>query len=203
MNTLAYSTQDPQTVGAKVEEKLREELGATSPIAFSVEEQEGTGFSAGSLLRGAARALVGGRSDIMYTLVYTIPAPRPAELRAHVARQGIGCHVGGLLYSTRLAKDVAGEVVLDEKKPAFTGDGAAARLNGLSSLMKRIDKLARTKASIGGLQITMPRCARIVPQQGGALFLLGTLGRAHALGFKVSMDAKEFFDVAAAVEAAL
>lgn len=201
MNVLAYSTQDKTKVAAKLDEKLRDELGLAAPVPYTVEEGAGAGVSAGSLISGAARMLFGGTPDLMYTLVFDLPTPRPAQLRAHVNRQGVGCHVGGLLYSTNLAKQVGGEVALDAKKAAFAGDPAlAAKLDGNKDLVKRIDKLARTKANVGGIELTVPRLCMIKPDQGGALFLLGTLGRSHAMGFKMSMDAKEFLDVAALVE---
>lgn len=201
MNVLAYSTQDPAKVAAKLDEKLRDELGLTAPVPFTVEQGAGTGVSAGSLIAGAGRMLFGGTPDLMYTLVFDIPSPRRVQLRAHVNRQGVGSHVGWLLYATQLAKPVAGEVVLDEKKAVFAGEPAlAARLNGNKDLVKRIDKLARTKTNVGGLELTVPRLCTLQP---GSMFLVGTLGRGHAMGFKMSMDAKEYVEVAAMVEAAI
>ena len=204
MNVLAYTTQDPAKVAAKIDEKLRDELGLAAPVPYTVEEGSGVGVSAGNLISGMGRMLFGGTPDLMYTLVFAIPSPRRVELRAHVNRQGVGSHVGGLLYATQLAKHVVGDVALDEKKAAFGGEpGLAGKLNGNKDLVKRIDKLARSKASVGGLELTMPRLCLIKPDQAGALFLVGTLGRSHAMGFKMSLDAKEYVDVAALVEAAI
>lgn len=202
MNVLAYSTQDPAKVAAKLDEKLRDELGLAAPVPYTVEQGSGAGVTAGNLASNMGRMLFGGTADLMYTLVFEIPSPRRVQLRAHVNRQGVGCHVGGLLYSTNLAKHVGGEVALDEKKAVFGGDPAlAAHLNGNKDLVKRIDKLARTKANLGGVAVTVPRLCQLKPDPGGALFLVGTLGRGHAMGFKMSMDAKEYVDLAAMIEA--
>ncbi|MCW3054528.1 MAG: hypothetical protein JWN14_3698, partial [Chthonomonadales bacterium] len=38
MNNLAYNSQDAATVGPKVEEKVREEIGAGVPVVYTVEE---------------------------------------------------------------------------------------------------------------------------------------------------------------------
>ena len=204
MNVLAYTTQDPAKVAAKLDEKLRDELGLTAPVPYTVEQAGGAGVTVGNVISGMGRMLFGGTADLMYTLVFDVPTPRPMQLRAHVNRQGVGCHVGGLLYSTRLAKPVAGEVALDEKKAQFGGEpGLAAKLNGNKDLVKRIDKLARTKANVGGVELTVPRLVQIKPDPAGTLLLVGTLGRSHAMGFKMSLDAKELLDVAAMVEAAI
>src|SRR2546428_13245799 len=37
MDNLVYMSQDAATVGAKVAEKVREEVGATAPLAYQVE----------------------------------------------------------------------------------------------------------------------------------------------------------------------
>ena len=204
MNVLAYSTQDPAKVAAKLDEKLRGELGLGAPIPYAVEQAAGTGVSVGSMAAGLGRALFGGTPDLMYTLIFQIPGPRPTELRARVNRQGVGCHVGGLLYATRLAKPIAGEVVLDEKKAMFGGEPSlAGKLNANKDLVKRADKLARSKANVGGVELTVTRLCQLAPDPAGTLFVVGTLGRGHAMGFKMSMDAQEFLEVAAMVEAAI
>ena len=204
MNVLAYTTQDKAKVAAKLDEKLRDELGLAAPIPYTVEEGAGTGVSLGSMAAGLGRMLFGGTPDLMYTLVFEIPTPRPVTLRAQVNRQGVGCHVGALLYMTRLAKPFGGEVALDEKKAAFVGEpGLVGALNANKDLVKRLDKLARTKANVGGLDLTVPRLCVISADPAGTRFLVGTLGRSHAMGFKISMDAKEFLDVAAMVEATI
>jgi hypothetical protein len=204
MNVLAYSTQDPAKVAAKLDEKLRDELGLAAPVPYTVEQGAGTGVSVGSMAAGLGRMLFGGTPDLMYTLVFDVPTPRPMLFRAHVNRQGVGCHVGALLYMTRLAKPFGGEVTLDEKKAAFVGEpGLVAKLNANKDLVKRLDKLARTKANVGGIELTVPRLCAISADQGGTRFVVGTLGRGHAMGFKMSLDAKELLDVAALVEATI
>jgi hypothetical protein len=204
MNVLAYGNQDPEKVAAALEEKVREELGANTTIEHWNEQAAGAGVSVGNFMASAARALFGGKEDLMYALTLDVEAQRRFQLRANVNRQGIGCHVGALLYATRFGKHVDGDVTLDDKKPIFAGDPAAsAKLNGHKDLMKRLDQLARTHGSIGGLELTIPRHCVIHSQPQGALFTLATLGRSHAMGFKMAIDAKEFVDLANAIEAAL
>ena len=57
MNNLAYTSQDPATIGPKVEEKVREEVGASAPLPFQVEAGEAATVSVGSFLGDVAGAL--------------------------------------------------------------------------------------------------------------------------------------------------
>src|SRR5438067_10031786 len=116
MNNLAYTSQDPATVGPKVEEKVREELGASAPVAYQVEMGEAATVSVGSFLRDVGSALVGGKDEALFRLNFDLTQPRPAQLQVNINRQGVGSHVGLLLYSTKLAKPVAGEVSLEDPK---------------------------------------------------------------------------------------
>ena len=206
MNNLAYNSQQPDKVGPQVEEKLRKELGASAPLMYQVESGEAGSTSVSSVLSDMGRALVGGKSERLFTLVFDLPAstaPRAAQLRANVNRQGIGSHVGLLLYSTRLNKPVKGEVTL-EAKGKFGGEAeTAARLNAKGDLLKRLGKFARTEAEIGGLKLKIERLVKIMPREDGTLLVVSTLGRTTGMGFDATLDAKEFFDIAGMAEAAL
>lgn len=208
MNNLAYGNQQPEKVGPAVEEKVRKETGSAGPVPYKVEMGDVGETSVRTVLGDMAGALFGGRSNLLFTLVFDISTPRRATLQARVARQGVGCHVEALLYSTQLSKPVKGEVSIENPKtfgtPKFIGDAeTAAKLNGAKDLAKRVNKLARTEAEIGGLIVKMPRLFKIVPQDSGSLLVLNTLPRMTSMGMDAVVDAKEFFDIAAIIEAAL
>ncbi len=211
MNNLAYSNQQPDRVGSQVEEKLRKELGATTPLMYQVESGDAGGTSVSSVLSDMGHALIGEKSERLFTLVFDLPAaitPRAAQLRANVNRQGVGSHVGLLLYSTKLNKPVKGEVTLEAPKgfggSKFSGNAeTAAKLNAKGELLKRLGKFARTESEIGGLKLKIERLVKIMPQEDGALLVISTLGRPTNLGLDASLDAKEFFDIAGMAEAAL
>lgn len=206
MNNLAYNSQQPDKVGPQVEEKLRKELGASAPLLYQVESGEAGSTSVSSVLGDMGRALVGGKSERLFTLVFDLPAsvaPRAAQLRANVNRQGVGSHVGLLLYSTKLSKPVKGEVTLGNKGK-FEGDAeTAAKLNAKGDLSKRLGKFARTESEIGGLKLKIERLVKIMPREDGTLLVISTLGRTTGMGFDATLDAKEFFDLAGVIEAAL
>ena len=50
MNNLAYTSQDSAAVGAKVEERVREEVGASAPLPFHVESGGAGTATVGSVL---------------------------------------------------------------------------------------------------------------------------------------------------------
>lgn len=211
MNNLAYNSQQPDKVGPQVEEKLRKELGASSPLMYQVESGEAGSTSASSIFSDMGHALIGGKSERLFTLVFDLPAltaPRTAQLRATVNRQGVGSHVGLLLYSTQLNKPVKGEVTLEAPKgfggSKFGGEvETSAKLNARGDLLKRLGKFARTESEIGGLKLRIERLVKIMSREDGTLLVISTLGRTTSMGFDATLDAKEFFDIAGLIEAAL
>jgi hypothetical protein len=144
MNNLAYTSQDPAKVVASVEEMLRKELGTTEPIPYRIVPEGGVDTGVATFTIDAARFLFGGKLSVLFTLVFDIASPRPFELRAHVIRQGIGSHVGALLFSAPLQNQVAAESVLGDHKsfgsPKFTGDESTClRLNAAKVGLTRSD----------------------------------------------------------------
>ena len=208
MNNLAYTSQDAEKIGAKVEEKVREEVGAGAPLAYQVEEGGAGRLSVGSFLKDVGSALVGGKDETLFRLHFDLPNRRPTQLEVNVNRQGVGSHVGLLLYSAKLSKPVSGEVALEDPKffgkSKFAGDAAASgKLNANGDIIKRANNLARVESQSGGLTLKIKRCCRVVPHEGGSLLVVGTLPRPTKMGMSVAIDAKDFFELADMVEAAL
>jgi hypothetical protein len=208
MNNLAYTSQDAEKIGAKVEEKVREEVGAGAPLAYQVEEGGAGRLSVGSFLKDVGSALVGGKDETLFRLHFDLPSRRPTQLEVNVNRQGVGSHVGLLLYSAKLSKPVNGEVALEDPKffgkSKFAGDAAASgKLNANGDIIKRANNLARVESQSGGLTLKIKRCCRVVPHEGGSLLVVGTLPRPTKMGMSAAIDAKDFFELADMVEAAL
>src|SRR5258706_8636613 len=151
MNNLAYTAQDAAVVGEKVEEKVGEEPGAGAPLTYQVEAGEASGATAGTLLRDIGAALVGGSDQTLFRLHFDLTNPRPAHLQVNVNRQGVGTHVGLLLYSAKFNKPVSGEIALEDPKffgkAKFTGDAAVTgKLNANGDLIKRSNEFARVES---------------------------------------------------------
>jgi len=208
MNNLAYSTQDVEKVGPKVEELIRKEVGASSTLPYEVENGGAGKTTAGTILAESVKTLFGGKETLLYTLYFNLSHPRLANLEVHVNKQGIGCHVGSLLYSTMLAKPVSGEAALDAPRTfgssKFSGDPLASqKLNANGDLVKRANKFARTESQSGGLNIKVDRFFKVAPQGSVSLLVIRTLPRPTSMGMSATVDAKDFFDIAAMVEASL
>ena len=207
MNNFAYTSQDVNYIGPKVEEKIREELGAPSPLPYQVEDGGAGPTSAGTFFSDLATGILGGKSNLLFNLHFDLTHPRPAHLQVSVDRQGVGSHVSLLLYSTWLAKPVGGEIYLEDPKTfgksKFKGDPASERLNANGELIKRANTFARTESQSGGLKLTMNRFCKVMPQPNGTMLVIATLPRPTKMGFSVAIDAAEFFDISAMIEAAL
>lgn len=208
MNNLAYTSQDPAYIGEKVEEKVREEIGGDAAVPYIVEQGEAETASVGSFLGDIGNALVGGSSNTLFRLNFSLPRPRPAELQVSINRQGVGSHAGLLLYSTEFAKPVPGEVALEDPKfwgkSKFAGDaGVAEKLNANGDLIKKVNNLARVESESGGLTLNIKRLCKVMPRGAGSVLVIATLPRPTKMGFSATVDAEEFFEIAALVEAAL
>jgi hypothetical protein len=209
MNNLAYTSQSVETIGPKVEEKIREEVGASAPLPYQVEAGGANTVSFGSFFKDIGAALVGGNSEVLFNLHFDLQQPRPMHLQVSMDRQGVGSHAGLLVYSAPLAKPVAGEVWLEDPKTfgksKFTGDPtASAKLNANGDLIKRANNLARVESQSGGLKLKIKRFCKIMPQADGhSMLVISTLPRPIKMGFGASVDAVEFAEVASMIEAAL
>ena len=207
MNNLAYNSQDAAYVGPKVEEKVREELGANAPLAYQVEAGDAATATLGSVLGDIGSALVGRTDNMLFRLNFDLPQPRPAQLQINVNRQGVGSYVGMLVYSAQLSKPIGGEVTLEDPKlfgkSKFTGDATSAKLNANGDLIKRANSFVRTESQSGGLTLKIKRSFRLLPHESGSLLVIGTLPRPIKMGLSATVDAKDFFDIAEMIEKAL
>ncbi|HYY95646.1 MAG TPA: hypothetical protein VE713_14180, partial [Pyrinomonadaceae bacterium] len=181
---------------------------ASAPLPFQVEAGEAATATVGSFLGDVAGALLGGKDKTLFNLHFDLPAQRPTHLQVSVNRQGVGSHVGLLLYTAKLSKPVFGEVALEDPKffgkSKFTGDAAACgKLNANGELVKRANNLARVESQSGGLTLKIKRCCKLVPHEGGSLLIVGTLPRPVKMGFGAAIDAKDFFEIADMIEASL
>lgn len=208
MNNLAYSTQDIEKVGTKVEEILRKDLGSDLPVAYTVKDHNAPKENLlGSMIKNLPTVLFGGKETVLYTLMFNIDKPRPIEIHMQINKQGIGCHAGSILFVTHINKTVAGNVTMEGPKmfgsSKFIGDTtASAKLNSNKELVKLTEKFARTKTDVAG-GLKMDRHVLIEPAENGSLLIIVTLPRATSMGMGATTDAKDFFTIASLVEQTL
>ncbi|HEY2586717.1 MAG TPA: hypothetical protein VGI81_13215 [Tepidisphaeraceae bacterium] len=206
MNNGAYMSQDPAVLGSKVEEVVRADLGLNSAVPFEVISGNGKTLDAGTMVADLATHVFGGKEAVLMTVCFDVQQPRPVCVQVGLNRQGVGSHIGSVLYSTKIAKPVSGEVSLEEPKmfgaSKFVGDSAVAdKLNANKDLLKRAGKFARTECP--NFKLKAPRLFQVKPDNGGTLITATSLARSYALGLKVSLDVQEFIDLAGMIEASL
>jgi hypothetical protein len=206
MNNGAYSSQDAAVLGPKIEEVVRADLGASTPVPFEVIGGDGKTMNAGTMLADTAKYIFGGKEAVLMTVAFDIEQPRPISLQVCLNRQGVGAHIGSVLYKAKIAKPITGEVTLEDPKmlgtSKFVGDStAAAKLNANKDLLKRAGKFARTESP--NLKVKAPRFFQVKPEDGAATITAASLARSYAMGLKVSLDVQEFIEIVGLIEASL
>ncbi len=74
-------------------------------------------------------------------------------------------------------------------------------MNANAEFIKRANKLARSESSYGPLSLKIQRMFTLLQKEkGSAMLAVGTLARPTAMGMSVSMDLKEFTDLADMIE---
>jgi len=208
MNNLAYSSQQADSIGPKVEEIVRKDLGSNEPLNYEIVDQgipkEG---ALSKILNDSASFLFGGKETLLFTVNFNIQQPRNVILSISINRQGIGCHAGSLVFSTFINKPISAPVTMEGPKvfgtSKFIGDATAtSKLNSNKDLLKLTDKFARTKTDVAG-GLKMERFVKLEPFNNGATLVIITLARATSMGIGATTDAKDFFSIAGMIEAAL
>lgn len=207
MNNLVYGNQQPDKIAASVEEIVRKDVGAATPITYRITGGDAAPASLTSVLADIGNLLGSGATTTLLGVELDLPGPRPATLTARMLRQGVGCYCGPLLFTVTLGRPVDGEVAIEDHKsfgsPKFLGGSAAGRLNAAKDLAKRVDKILRTEAEMGSVKVKAARLFRVAPGEGSAVVVIGTLPRLTSMGMGATTDAREVLEIAAAIEAAL
>jgi hypothetical protein len=211
---MLFFSDDPQQTGPKVEAKLRRELKLGAPIPYTVMVEGkylpgSLGQAAGDVISKVLTEIgVGGGVRLLHTLRFDVAGPRPFELDVEIVKAQAVC-VGGLLYTTTIARGLAGAVKLEDEKAfgrsKLVGDAAAAaKLNASKPLVKAVNALARDRYEVGATEIIARRHAALTPLDGASLLLsVLTMPRSKLLNLSSTFDAPAFLELAALVEAAL
>lgn len=207
VNNLAYGNQDTASVSGKLAEIVKEETG-TDP-QYIVRDEGASPTTAKTVVLEGLDLLFGGKKATnLFTVDFDLGAPRPMTINVPVARQGVGCHAGPMLFTTPIRGSITQEITLKPGKflsgPKFEGDPASAKLTANGDLMKKVKDFQRTKANIGGVDIEIPPSFRIVPDADqGALLVVTNMPKMLKMGFAVTLEIKQFADIAAAIESSL
>ena len=201
--------RDPETVGAKIEKKLQREFGISAPIPWEVEGESRKATLHDALLMAGFSGNLGGSQ---YQLLYTLPTQQASFLQAGVIFVGIwGWLPAALVYTYDMAPAVSGEArmyklrKLDQLtwagKPHFQGqEDVCDALNRCEDIIAGTSNLLRSKVKNGRTVLQVSASASVVPVRTGSTFIVVTLPK---ISMRVKLQAREFLDLAVAVERAI
>lgn len=206
MISLSFLGQNPEKIAPKVEQLVRTELKAPTPIPYQVLPGESTGATPGSLFSEWAHAQVGMRykTNALFHVQFALSWPRPYELRISVLRQGLGALVGTCAFAIPMSKPVRGAVNLVQAgmlgAPGFAGEPAtAARLNNNRDLLFKTRRITLSTARIGRVRLSIQRYLQVQPSRTGSLLIVHKLAQPGIL-FGGHVGIKEVLDFAPMLE---
>jgi hypothetical protein len=205
MNNLSFASKDSSKIAMAVESILRKELNYSSEIPYEVTEIGDKTTSLHSIFSEMAAALTTGLPNIIFTITFKIVAPFESTIAIAIASQGIGARGDAIQYIAKISKSISGSAELEAPKrfgtPKFEGDlSTISNLNANGNLLKRVNLLSRNTAEVAGMSLSINRLFRISSKDNAAEITAITLPKMLSMGFSASLDAKEFFDIAAIIE---
>jgi len=102
MNNLAYTSQNPEKIVPKIEEILRKDLGVDAPISPGSATLRRARPASARCCMTRRRPFGGREACCSPSFSRSLAAARPID--GPSGPSGVGCHVGTIIFSTRLAK---------------------------------------------------------------------------------------------------
>jgi hypothetical protein len=182
MAGLRYLGQNPEKIAASVEQIVRKELGAPTPIPYQILPGTSGGATPGSLLGEWAQAqlhMTRQAASLCY-VNFRLGMPRPFEIQVSIIRQGLGALVGKCVFVAPLSRPVRGPIGLGQASRMsaykFTGEPATSeRLNNNRDLLAKAYKLSIPTSTIGRTKITIPRRLEVRPTRTGSVLVVDRL----------------------------
>ena len=136
---------DPSVVVPRLEQLVRADVGALSPLSYSVIGVADKKSKSDEVLSQVALGLFGGPMPGFLTVEFDLPADRIAWLRLSAGHAPGVTYCGPLTYLFSVDRPLAAEVGFQRRKalvlpPKFTGGPDADKLNAVPGLAGRVDK---------------------------------------------------------------
>ncbi len=201
-----FKNHHSEYVAPRIEEKLRDEIGATLPLSYQLEGNQTAHVTVGTVIDDAVRMLARSSGNTLFTLYFEVEHPRSFQFQVQVTRGGVGSFIGGLLYSAQLTKSTPGEISLEKPRTfgnsKFTGNNQLSeKLNYQTELIKQANKFSRTRIGYSGIIVQIPRFFKLVPNERGTLLVINTLPKTSLTNCLLGI--KDFLELVGQLEAAL
>lgn len=205
-----YRTTDPNIVVPKLEQLVRADVGALSPLNYSVIGVAEKKPATKEFMSQFALGLVGGAMPGLLTIEFELPASRIAWLRLTAGHTRDLTYCGPMTYLLSVDRPIDAEVGFEKRKALilaarFTGGPDADKLNAVPGLADRVDKVLVAKIMVGMGTVETKPVFRLVPSSEGTRLLIRTLPivKTHFKSVSGSTNAGEVLKICAAIEAAL
>jgi hypothetical protein len=207
VGNLVFHTQDRMELGPLIEEVVRGDVGAATPLPYDfMDEPDVAAGAEGTPVD--LRQLIGLGWTTVGTIRVRLPWPRDATLSGHLVRFGLVTYVGSVRYSIELDRDLDAEVRFEREKgggPTFVGGAAASRLNAVPDLAKRVSGTLREEFFTGSLWVKGEGCGMtVVRSERGSILGLWTYSRlTGVLGRNATTDAGDVLEIANTIQATI
>jgi hypothetical protein len=205
-----YKTTDPRAVATQIELLVRTDVGALSPLEYSVSGVAQKQSAAKAFLDQVGLQLIGGRMPGLITLEFELPARRSAWLTVSAGHNRDASYCGSLAFLVAIDRQLTGEVEFEKRKavvkaPRFKGGPEAEKLNAVPGLTKRIDKILVAKNLVGMGTLEIKPSFRLVPAEKCTWLAIRTLPtfHTHLMSVSGSTNAGEVLKIADEIEVAL
>lgn len=182
MPGLHFLSQQPEKIAASVEQLVRKELGAPTPIPYQILPGTSTGATAGSLLGEWAKSQIRmtQQAEALCYVSFNMAWPRPFELQISLIQRGLGTLVGKCVFAVPMAKRVPGPVLLEKLTlggpRGFSGEpGLSKHLNSNRQVLAGLYRLSVDSSTIGNTKLTIARHVEIRPTPQGSVLIINRL----------------------------
>ncbi len=203
-----FDTSIRSSLGPQIEAVVRRDVGSATPVPYTFVDDPAVEAAAATDPPDDLGHRIGLAWTPIDTIRFELPWPAGATLTARLVKFGLVTYVGSLRYVVEL--DAAlGEAVSfqgkDHDGPAFVGGTAAAHLNDVPGLVKRVSKVLRAEYFTGMMWVKGEGCGLTVdPAQHGSTLSAWTYSRGRGpLDTDVTTDAGEILEIAQAIQRAL
>ncbi len=207
VGTFVYFTQIMTDLVPPIEEVVRHDVGAATPLPYAIVDDPELAALA-EKTRGDWRHRLGLGWSPVGTIRFDLPWPSGASLGVRLVQFGLATYVGSLRYAIELDRAPDATVTFERDKrrggPTFIGGTAATRLNATPDLAKRVAAILRDEFMSGTLWVRGEGCGLTLQKDDiGSTLDLWTYGRNDFFGTHATSDAGKVLEIAGAIQDAI
>lgn len=204
VGTFVYFTQVMTDLALPIEEVVRQDVGAASPLPYAFVDDPEVAARAEET-QGDWRHRLGLGWTPVGTIRFDLPWRSGASVTVRLVQFGLATYVGSLRYAVQLdrAPDANVSFERDTRRggPTFVGGTAATRLNATPNLAKRVATILREQFMSGTLRVRGDGCGMTLREDDlGSTLDLWTYGRNDFIGMNATSEAGKVLEIASDIQ---